>query len=103
MMTKENLKELVEQIKRMAQAAPPPPAGAVLDSGGQPSGVRATNPTGGGLGNAGVIDMQKAIIDLAKDVASQIDSGQEVPGNDPREQRRATGRDTFGTFFAENY
>jgi hypothetical protein len=110
-LTKEALQSLVDEIQKVAKPfagkVGPLPAGGggAVPTGGHPYTPGKTAPTGhagGGMGSAGVVDMQRAIIGLAKDVASQINVDQ-INSKDPNEQKEAKGRDAFGVFLAKNY
>jgi hypothetical protein len=104
-MTKKNLKELVKNIERLAQAAPPPPSGAFLDPNAPaPSGGSGDVPSGRGLNtrSTDIVTMQQALQDLAKDVTSQINL-QDVASGDPTREKEAKERDAFGVFLTKNY
>lgn len=109
-LTKEALQSLVDEIQKVAKpfagkVGPLPAGGGAAPAGGHPYTPGKTAPTGhagGGMGSAGVVDMQRAIIGLAKDVASQINVDQ-INSKDPNEQKEAKGRDAFGVFLAKNY
>jgi len=79
-MTKTNIKELVQQIKKMAQAAPPPPAGAILAppsansaGSGIGTGVRERQTGSTGAPNKSIAQMQSALQNLAKTISATID------------------------------
>lgn len=95
-MANKNIKELVAQIKRMAQAAPPPPAGAFLE----PAQPKATNPSitydkdkvtkvpvPGTTGTVSAFsqdikEMQTALVNFAQTVLkTDIDSGADLSKN----------------------
>lgn len=104
----EELKALVQEVHKLATpfkgSLGPAAPGATSPDGGHPFTPGKVAPTGhtGGLGNAGIVDMQRAIIGLAKDVAAQIDVSKV---NSPKEdeKRAASGRDAFGVFLTKNY
>lgn len=70
-MTKLNLKDLVMQIKKVAQEAPPPPTGAILEPSGTP--VKPSHHYTGASSNTDIMTMQHAIQDLAINLSSKDD------------------------------
>src|SRR6185369_6572510 len=125
-MTNKNLKQIVEQIKKLA--APPPKPGQGYQPSGRPSATPAggagaapaqtggprvlpghggrgpAQPVGhgGGGSNISIIAMQQALQDLAQTVTSQINL-QDVFSGDPMKEKDAKARDAFGVFLTKNY
>lgn len=124
-MTNKNLKQIVEQIKKLA--APPPKPGQGYQSSGRPAapaggaatppsaqtggprvlpghgGRQSAQPVGhGGGSNIDIIAMQQALQDLAHTVTSQINL-QDALSGDPMKEKDAKARDAFGVFLTKNY
>lgn len=104
-MTKD-FKSLVEQIQKTAT---PPPAEA-LGPGARPVPAPAP-PTPGGAaptgragipGNPEIAKMQSAMINLAKNVTSQLNL-KALTSESPRQQQEAGGRDSFGDFLTKHF
>lgn len=125
-MTKENLKDIVEQIRKLASPPPKPPSGYVSGGGGSmpvtPAPIPpATAPSGGRLmpGHGGKLvqnpqfqsqttssipiikAMQQQLMGLARDVVSQINI-QDMTGQG-RAPGEASGRNSFADFITKNY
>jgi len=125
-MTNKNLREIVEQIKKLAKSPPRPGQGYVASGpasntpapsaqgaptgprtlpghGGRQSGAPAGHGVGSGGGsNINIISMQHALQDLSQTVSSQINL-QEAFSGDPRKEQEAKARDAFGVFLTKNY
>lgn len=111
-MTKD-FKSLVKQIQKMASPPPTPPAGYVPEGHPAVPAPRATQgpapratqgpapaPTYRASGDPAIRKMQEAIIQLSKDVVSQMKGSGKT---DQRSQQEASGRESFGDFLAKTF
>jgi hypothetical protein len=101
-MTTKDFKNLVQQIQKMASPPPPPPTGYVPESR---SSVPTPRNQGGAPtvyhgGDSGIKKMQEAIIQLSRDVVSQMKGSGKT---DQRSQQEASGRESFGDFLAKTF
>jgi len=87
------LKNLLNEIKKLASPPPLPP------------GVRSENTNISPkttYRNPQIEKMQNQLIDLSRNVTSQLNV-QDLSSDDTREQQRASSRDSFGAFITKHY